>query len=172
MKEAYYNASFSARIMNLVGGRVIKLSDRVTLGLPDSIHIFGGLSTFFEVKIDESVHAVSMFQDKLSCQPWEAVNDLRQYEVCRKISQCALVLYVIYYPRAHMTAVIPLHILEHYNRKHDETCLFWLQRGPYINTGHGEDLYQRILNERREYLYEVLRSERERIPSQIQAPSE
>jgi len=159
VRENYFNANFSNRLEKEIGGVVIKSSDRTTLGLPDSYHAFKGVVTFFEVKINEAKNAVQLHDGVMSCQPWDAINDLRQYEVCKRLARCATVLYVIYHPIACTTALIPLDLLAKYNRKRNDDHLIWLPKGPYFVDGYGIEVFNRIRLEKRKELYEQLVTE-------------
>lgn len=159
MRENYFNATFSNRVKQEIGGTVIKSSDRTTLGLPDSYHAFSGVVTFFEIKINEAKDAIQIHDGVPSCQPWDAVNDLRQYEVCKRLARCATVLYIIYHPVACTTALIPLDLLALYNRKRNDNPLIWLPKGPYLVDGHGVETFNRIRLEKRKELYDRLKIE-------------
>ena len=156
MRENYFNANFARKIEKEIGGVVIKTSDRTTLGLPDSYHAYSGVVTFFEVKINEAKNAIQIVDGVPSCKPWDAVNDLRQYEVCKRLSRCATVLYVIYHPAACTTALIPLDLLALYNRKRNDNSRIWLPMGPYMADGYGIEIFNRIRLEERKELYERL----------------
>ena len=156
MRENYFNATFAGKIEREIGGIVTKISDRSTLGLPDSHHAYAGVVTFFEVKINEAKDAVQLHDGVMSCRPWDAINDLRQYEVCKRLSRCATVLYVIYHPAACTTALIPLETLALYNRKRNDNPLIWLPKGPFFTDGYGIEIFNRIRLERRKELYDKL----------------
>jgi len=156
MREASYNSLFASKLERDIGGEVQKISDRSSLGLPDSFHYMGGIVTFFEVKVVNATNAISLYQGKMACKPWEAVNDIRQFEVCRRMNKNATVLYVIYYTASRTSAVIPLELLEKYNRKRHADCLYYLQKGQYFVDGHGVDAFHRILLDKKKEIYDRL----------------
>lgn len=134
MKEAAYNSTLASKIEKEIGGKVYKISDQSTLGLPDSIHIMNGFASFIECKIGKCSQANWV-------EPLKVIRDIRQYEVCRQISKNALVLYAIYYPEIRSTAVIPIEII-HDMKNSEEKRLFF---GQYLTRGHGIDLIAKFL---------------------------
>jgi hypothetical protein len=131
MKEAYYLAVLSLDIEKEIGGKVTKIADKSTLGLPDSIHCHRGLATFIETKISEGRLDP---QGKFRVQPWRAVKkDVRQFEVCRDLSKNALVLYAIYYPDMKMSAILTIPQLVELRGKED----FWLNDPHILGPGRG-----------------------------------
>lgn len=139
MKEASYGAVLALKIEKEIGGRVIKISDRSTLGLPDNLHIKGGFATFIETKIGQSV---SISGNGYSVQPWKCINDLRQFEVCRSLAKNAWVLYAIYYPKVKMTAVLPVVYMNDF-RPSENGEYPSLIEGHNFRTGHGIDMIER-----------------------------
>jgi hypothetical protein len=146
MREASYNSTLATEIEEEIGGRVIKLSDRATLGLPDSLHILDSIVTFIEIKIGEKVFEVD---GQIEVEPWKAINDLRQYEVCRAISKYATMIYMIYYPTVKMTAVLPIQVLGLYNPLQCSPAAIRLREEPYLVNGHGVETLQLYLRQRR-----------------------
>ena len=156
MKESPHNSKLSDEIEQKIGGKVIKISDKVTLGLPDSLHYADSLVTFYEVKIGARNYVRDGVDFNLECEPWRSVNDRRQYETCRNMSKNALVLYVIYYPDYEMTAVIPMDMLERYDPVRSKSLHKWLVEGPYFVKGHGVDRIAELIDERRKQVYDRL----------------
>ncbi len=147
MKEAAYNSTLASKIEKEIGGKVYKISDQSTLGLPDSLHIMDGLASFIECKIGKCNQTNWV-------EPLKAIKDIRQYEVCRQISKNALVLYAIYYPEIRAAAVIPIDIL-HRMKNSEEQRLFF---GQYLTQGHGVDLIAEFLKGYREDVIRALTS--------------
>jgi hypothetical protein len=156
MRESSYNSSIAGEIEEEIGGRVIKLSDRATLGLPDSLHILDGIVSFIEVKIGDKFYSVD---GHLEVEPWRSIDDLRQYELCRSISKHATVIYMIYYPEIKMTAVLPMKILEYFSPRQGTKASIRLHEDTNFVNGHGLDALKQILSERRDYLRGKLNSQ-------------
>lgn len=115
MKEATYTAALARDIEKEIGGKIIKISDRSTLGLPDLMHIKDGIITYIETKIGSGAEIIN---EIVYTQPWKSVlKDLRQFEVCKSISKHALVLYSIYYPEIKTTAIISIEMLESFRKR-------------------------------------------------------
>lgn len=140
MKEASYNSTLASKLEKEVGGQVIKLSDKATLGLPDSMHVMDGIVTFIECKLGRDSNQY--------VHPWKSINDLRQYETCKRLSKNALVLYAIYYPKTKMSAVLSIADLE-ILRPHKECAIF---KGDGLVNGHGVDLIFRKITDWREQI--------------------
>jgi hypothetical protein len=152
MKEASYNALMSDMLVHNYGGRTIKIFNPTLLGLPDTFHFKDGIASFIEVKMGKEKDVVRQ-NGKLFCRPWAAVNDLRQYEVCRVMSYNATVIYMIYYPHIRWTAVIPMPIMEKLRGN------YLLKEGNHFVKGHGLGVLVQILRVKRRMLYETLRRE-------------
>jgi len=138
MREASYGAILASKIEEEIGGKVLKLSDRSSLGWPDNVHIKDGVATFFETKINDT-----------RCDfiyPWDSFKkDRRQFEICKRFSKYALVLFIIYCPRTKMAAVLNIEELESF-KKDEDRLLF---RGDLFSPGHGiERIRHLIKNER------------------------
>ena len=165
MREASFNSIFAHKLEKEMGGKVIKISDKVTLGLPDSMHLFQGITTFFEVKIG-TISSIEVVGDRLYCRPWAMIKDLRQFEMCKSLGKHATVLYVIYWPNVRMTAVLPVETLELYRPSRDSQIDkkgLLLIKSPNFLEGHGVDIYKNIWNERRKKLYDQLGRDGSRI---------
>jgi hypothetical protein len=155
MKEASYNAMMSSTLAHTYGGKVLKLADRATLGLPDTIHYKDSVMTWLEVKIGKpsSVLHQKNYREWF-CRPSDCVNDLRQYEHCRAIGKSANLIWVIYWPHIRMTSVVTQDMME----------LFWrtkylLKEGRNFTSGHGIQLIINILEQKRKELYVKLQEE-------------
>src|ERR1035437_3965761 len=104
MNEASYYSMLAHDIESKIGGKITKLADKSTLGLPDSIHVKDGIVTWIETKIGTGAEIISSL---IYTQPWnEAKKDLRQFEVCNRMSKHSLVLYAVYYPMIRASAII------------------------------------------------------------------
>lgn len=133
MKEASYYSELSDDVVRRVGGKMIKISDRSTLGLPDSMHVVNGIVTYVETKIGEGVQEINGFD---YVQPWKFVKkDMRQYEVCRSISKHALVLYAVYYPSERISCVMKISDIE--PLRHNPEA--WVCNPDFIKFGRGSD---------------------------------
>jgi hypothetical protein len=140
MKESTFGAMLAFKIKKEIGGVVIKISDKVMLGLPDNMHIKYSFVTFYETKIGDK-------GTEQSCYPWESVNDIRQFEVCKRMSRNAIVLYVIYYPDVKMTAVLNvLQLAEFQVGKHKDPLP--LLKGPCYVKGHGVEVIRKFIERR------------------------
>jgi len=153
MKEASYNALMTAVLLQAYGGKAIKIFNPTMLGLPDTAHFKDGIISFIEVKMGEP-RSVVRNKGILMCRPWDAVNDRRQFEVCRSLSKFATMVYMIYYSHIRYTAVLPMPIMEIFM---DSTSL--LKEGNHFVKGHGIGVLIRILNIRRKLIYETLHEE-------------
>ena len=139
MRESSYNATLNAELESELGGRSIKLAEKVNLGIPDTLHIYKGFITFIEVKIGEDWR---MEGELHVVKPWDSVNDLRQFEVSRNLSKHCLVMYVIYYPEIQMTAVLPFPIMDYFSPLRGTAASIELYEGSDFVRGHG---IQRII---------------------------
>jgi hypothetical protein len=146
MRESTYNSILANKIEKEIGGRVIKLSDRSTLGLPDSIHILRGGVTFIEVKVCKTQ---TCKEGKVFVSPWNCIKDLRQYEMCRSLSRYALMLYAIYWPRTKMTAVLSIDALEALRPSELNPRGLDLMVGSCLREGHGIDMIKERIEEAR-----------------------
>lgn len=147
MKEASYNAVMSAVLVQSYGGKAIKMFNPALLGLPDTLHVKDGITNFIEVKMGEKK---SLFrkQGVIFCRPWDAINDIRQYNICKSLNRFAPVTYVIYYPDIRWTAVLPFQIMEVFkDSKH------LLKEGSHFVKGHGIGVLTKIFEQRRKMLY-------------------
>ena len=145
MNEASYNSALSTDIKRLMGGRTVKIADKATLGLPDSMHIQYGLVTFYECKISKSNNRAFVF-------PWAHINDNRQYEVCKKFSEHALVLYAVYFPFIKYSLVVSIRELE--NRRSNTSIT--VGPGRFFTPGHGADLIKARIIDYREQTWNTL----------------
>lgn len=145
MKESSYNSTLSRKIEKEIGGQVVKTSDRSTLGRPDSMHVKDGIVSFFEVKV-ATEYTIS--EDKIYVQPWNHINDIRQYEVCKRTSQHALVFYAIYWPIITVSAILTIEELEGIRTEGEE---LWVCTSPVLLVGHGLERIKTIMsrNERK-----------------------
>lgn len=151
MKEYPYTAELTREIESEIGGKVVKISDRSTLGLPDSMHIQDGIVTYIESKI--STRYVEA-EDGIYVQPWASVKkDIRQYEVCRSMSRHALVVYAIYWPKIKMSAILPMDILAKFRPLNEDSEPGWLCHPNYLAKGKGLDQLKRIMQKNRENVY-------------------
>jgi hypothetical protein len=141
MKESTFSGLLASKLRKEIGGKIIKISDKVMLGLPDNMHIKHSFVTFYETKIGTGA-------DETCCFPWEAINDIRQYEVCKRISRYALVLYVIYYPDIKMTAVLSTTQLSTFRVDKDKDSIP-LFKGPYFSKGHGVESIRHLMERSR-----------------------
>lgn len=145
MKEATYNSTLASKIEKEIGGKVYKISDQSTLGMPDSVHLLDGIATFIECKIGKTKTSDYV-------EPLESINDLRQFEVCRRISLNSLVLYAIYYPEIKSTAVIPVRVLHAMKSSAYKMAFI----GQHLTRGHGIDLVAKYMKENREHVTDQL----------------
>lgn len=156
MKEASYLSSLSTDIEKEIGGKVIKISDRSTLGLPDSMHVVDGIVTYIESKIGEDHDTVDGID---YVQPWKSVKkDIRQYEVCREISRHALVVYAIYWPELRKSAIIPMEQLAQFRPSPDGE-LPWLCNKNILMPGRGLDQLKRLMFSHRKNIHGRLQAE-------------
>src|SRR6185312_5032005 len=117
MKESSYYGTMKSKLIKEIGGKIIKIADRATLGIPDSMHVGLGIVSYIETKI-YNIHN----QD--SIVPWEVIKkDIRQYEMCKEIRKYALVLYVIYCPNIKMTAVLDVNTIAEHFFKNDHILM-------------------------------------------------
>ena len=152
MNEATYLASLSSDIEKSIGGKVVKISDRSTLGLPDSGHVRDGIVIYIEAKIGDGVLKDS--DGVPYVQPWKAIKkDLRQFEVCRSLSQHCCVLYVIYYPEIKRTAVLTIEQCLVFRPKENETTLPYLSNEEVLVHGKGTKRVIKIMNANRREIY-------------------
>lgn len=167
MKEFSYNSILTGKLLAENGGRVIKIADKATLGLPDSLYVKDSIATFIECKMGHTSSLI-LRDGKVHVRLWDCINDRRQFEVCRLLSKNATVLYCIYWSRACISAVVPLEILELFR---DNRNL--LREGKYLALGHGSERVIRIIEERRKRLYERLKfnfaGEIERISPEVRS---
>lgn len=150
MNEASYLSAFSDELEKAEGGKVIKISDRSTLGLPDSFHIKDGIVTYFEGKIGTDYDFIG---DHPSVFPWQIVKkDLRQFEVCRSMARNALVVYCIYWTTLKMSAVLPVQKIMSMRSLKGQP-LQRLDRS-FLYPGHGVPQLQNLMHLQRRELYE------------------
>jgi hypothetical protein len=148
MKETAYYGQMKTKLIKQVGGKIIKISDKSTLGLPDSCHIMDGVSTYIETKKDD-IYGVNYII------PWNTVKKyLRQYEVCKDIRKHTLVLYVIYCPNLKMTAVLDVNMIAEKFYRNEEPLL----EGSHFTQGHGIDLIAAEIYQHRRKVNEELSS--------------
>jgi hypothetical protein len=156
MKETSYGGQLKNKLEKELGGKVLKISDRATLGLPDYSHVKDGIVTYIETKITVS-------KENGFIIPWNVIkkgtDGIRQYETCKSLASNALVLYAIYCSDSKMTAVLLLNYVSSVFA-HTEKRLYH-EENYYFTKGHGIDLIKtKILNYRRT-IYERLKSELE-----------
>jgi hypothetical protein len=152
MKETAYGAVLGSKIKREIGGQVFKISDNATLGLPDNMHIRRGLITYIETKIG-NMHEDLTYK---FCYPWDSVNDLRQYEVCKKIRNDALLLWIIYYPSFKYTAVLDIDELD-IMRSDKGGPKFVLTEGLNLVKGHGLGAINRYMEMEKKLVYARLK---------------
>jgi len=152
MREAYVNSRIADDIEEEIGGRCIKLSDKVSLGLPDTLHIKDGIITFIEFKIGDKHETINNI---VSVKPWDSVNDIRQYEICRSLAKNCLVLYMIYYKEIKMTAILPVEILNLYNPRYASPAIT-LDGNKYLVNGYGIEKLKEMMQENRRKIREKL----------------
>lgn len=143
MKENAYGGIMKDKLVKEAGGQIYKISDQATLGLPDYGHIQGGFTTYIECKIG------TMFETGpfgFRVYPRRSVNDIRQFEVCRRIGKEALVLYAIYYPKIKMTCVMTVEMMATYDKEEP------LIEGHQFRKGHGIEM---IVAEERTYQWRM-----------------
>jgi hypothetical protein len=171
MKESSYLAALSREIEIYVGGKVIKRHDASTLGLPDSEHVMDGIVVYLEAKIDNGNLIVE--DNQLYAQPWNIVKKYRrQFEVCKLLSQHALVLYCIYYARYRFSAILTIEELCQLQPKENGST-------PYLhpnrlNSGHGIKEVKAFIETNRRSVYErlKLREDGEGISREVRPLSE
>jgi len=143
MKESYYLSKLSGDLEKDLHCKIYKISDRSTLGLPDSMILKDGIVTFIETKVayDED------YLDKvLYVAPWKTVKkDIRQFEVCKEMSKNALVLYCIHYPQVNHTTVLTMNMVEQF-RGLDK----WLNNPMYLRPGNGLEQIKMFMIENKE----------------------
>ena len=168
MKEASFGGGFARELVEAYGGRVHKISDRSSLGLPDNMYYKTSIVTFYETKIYH-LQPQKTESGLWRIEPWAAVNDLRQYEVCRQMSTHATVAYVIYCPTIRMTAVIDLKFFEMFRKSEKNPVpIKYLSEGDNFESGNGVESLIRLINRQREQTFTVLtRNYAERLPHEI-----
>lgn len=142
MKEASYGATLKAKLVSQ-GGICVKIADSSTLGLPDSWYANEGMVTFIETKIGEK-HEIR--PDGFLVRPWLCVNDMGQFEHCKRISKHALVLYAAYYPEIRWSWVLSIKHLEEFR----SGC--GIIEGPFFVKGHGVEVVQSYIKDYRRNL--------------------
>ncbi len=137
MRESSYYGTMKKKLVQEIGGMILKISDRATLGLPDSSHVRHGVVVYLETKIYD-IHNQNYII------PWNVIKkDVRQFEKCREIRKHTLVLYVIYCPNIKMTAVLDVNtVYEKFYR--NEVVLL---EGPDFVHGHGIEVMKKKINE-------------------------
>jgi hypothetical protein len=155
VKEAPYNSSLASAIEKEIGGKIIKISDRATLGLPDSWHIKDGVLTCIEAKIDD--HYETDLDGEIFVQPWRVIkkqsDGLRQYEVCKSIARHCSVVYAIYYPKVRMSAILPIEIFDQFRPNEGEKTLPYLTNEAYLAHGKGIRQLKAIMASNRKEVY-------------------
>ncbi len=153
-----FNSTFNKELQEEYGGRSIKLAEKVNLGIPDTLHICGGILTFIEIKISDSLPIVR--DGKISVKPWDSINDIRQYEVARNLSRQCLTLYVIYYSEIQMAAVLTMKELSFFDQnKLGDRASIELEEGDNLVKGHGIERVIELMKEQKRSIYERLKSE-------------
>lgn len=147
MKEATYGSSLAIKIEREIGGKVIKVADKATLGLPDYLHLQDSICTFIETKIG---HATIGSLNRVN--PKKAVNDIRQLQACRLLSRYCLVLYAIYYPDLKMTAVVEVNVLERFTLDTAAVC----DSFGILRKGHGIPQIKEQIQLRRSNVFNTL----------------
>jgi hypothetical protein len=151
MNEAAYVSTISSKIEEELGGKIFKLADRATLGLPDSFHIFKGLTTFLEFKIS-TFYATKPTHQQV--YPWRTIKkDLRQFEVCRQMSKHTLVLYMIYYFEIKYTAVLSINEILALKPADEYAPIPWTAEKSSVRFGHGIPQLKEKLESYRKGLY-------------------
>jgi hypothetical protein len=152
MKESSYLSALSLDIEKQIGGKVIKTSDRSTLGLPDSTHILDGIVTYIEAKIGDKVEFD--LDGVPYVQPWRTVKkDLRQYEVCKSMAKHASVVYAIYYPEIKKSAIITVEVLAQFRPVEGETTLPYLCSEEVLCSGRGIKQLKQVMARHRKEVY-------------------
>lgn len=131
MKENVYGGALKEKLVKHIGGQVYKISDQATLGLPDYAHVNSGFTTYIECKIGVKFTIVDK---RYVVKPWKQINDIRQFEVCKRISKEALVLYAMYWPQIRMSVVISLDELLSYKPDLE------MMEGDHLKAGHGIEM--------------------------------
>jgi hypothetical protein len=135
MKEISYGNTLRDKIRKELGGTFIKIADRATLGLPDYFYLNKGFAAIVETKQSD---------DKIwPLDPWDSINDLRQYENIKRLSKHVLSIYAIYYWKLKMSAIVTVPDLEMF--KSFRPTL--LGEGMFITKGHGLNLFKKRWNE-------------------------
>lgn len=146
----------SSDIEKRIGGKMIKIADKATLGLPDSVHVKNGICTWIETKIGSGEEIIN---GSVYAQPWKcAEKDLRQFEVCKSISKHSLVLYSIYYPSTKISAVLDIRLMEIFRDNPNR----FLTDSLYIRGSRGVD---QILMFMEENIRRILKNENNRAVS-------
>lgn len=153
MNESSYGSQLTSKIEKQLGGKIEKLSDRTGLGRPDYLWIKHGIGIFIETKIGKYFEYDA---NQKICYPWKEVNDLRQFEVCKRWSKHALVLYAIYYPKIKSSAILHLDELEGFRVPLGGQAKPCLQ----LISGHGILEIQKYAQEDRKFVYDRLIIER------------
>src|ERR1035437_6753263 len=147
MNEASYYSMLAHDIESKIGGKITKLADKSTLGLPDSIHVKDSIVTWIETKIGIGAEIISSL---IYTRPWNVVKkDLRQFEVCKRMSKHSLVLYAIYYPIARVSAIVTINQLEALRSNPDG---FFVHKD-YVKLGRGLEQIRMLMNHNREEIY-------------------
>jgi hypothetical protein len=155
VKEAMFFQILKNKIQKEIGGKVVKVSDKSSLGIPDSYHLRDSIVTFMETKIGSSFEKED--DGKIFLQPWKIIKkDLRQYEVCKSFSHYALVLYVIYYPEGGFSAVLTIDQIEVLRPKTELDSIPWTAHLSIIQPGHGLSQIKRLMTINREEIYAKL----------------
>jgi hypothetical protein len=149
MLESTFGGALSSDIERKMGGKIFKISDRSTLGLPDYIHLLTGIATYIETKIGDEYTLAEGFH---YIQPWKIIKkDIRQYEVCKLISRHTLVLYAIYYPEIRKTAILTMDNVEQLRPDNPLAKIPWLNSADILQVGYGSNrVVQLMINHRKE----------------------
>lgn len=151
MKEAAYLSQFSNDIEKKLGGKVIKISDKSTLGLPDSMWLSLGIAVFIESKIENHVEIDR--EGRVYVQPWRSIKkDIRQYEVCKSIAQHSCVVFAIYYPSVKMSAILPVEMINQFKMLLRDNYAY-LCDDKYLQKGRGLEQFKRIVDEHRKEVH-------------------
>jgi len=155
MKESSYVSTFSSKLEDEEGGKVLKIADKATLGLPDSCHIRNGIITYFETKVSDDYQIID---NVIYVQPWKIVKkDLRQFEVCKIISRYALVVYCIYWFNLKKSVVLTISQLACLRSEKDQP--FQYLYPSRLEDGHGVERLRQLMKANREGIYERLQHE-------------
>lgn len=152
MKEATFLSMLSHDLEVDIGGKVVKISDKATLGLPDSMYLNKGFVTYIETKIGD---VYKVIDNVVYVKPWDSIKkDLRQFEVCRMMAKNSLVVFIIHYPKVKKTLVLTLNDIKTLQQYPDSTC----NSTNSLKEGRGLEKLKIVMGQYQKEMYEKYKS--------------